>query len=159
DTAEATRADTEPEQEKVQRAEAADVVLMELAVLPGAPITGHSASDIQLRSRYGINSLASSRQGRRTTTRLRATPIASADLLMMQGTAEVIGQFAADNACVPLAERDLRIPNRRKAWTAGLIMVLAVGTAAVGLLPAAIAFALGVLASMVLRTVPPRAVY
>lgn len=159
DTAEATRADTEPEQEKVQRAEAADVVLMELAVLPGAPITGHSASDIQLRSRYGINLLAISRQGRRTTTRLRATPIASGDLLMMQGTAEVIGQFAADNACVPLAERDLRIPNRRKAWTAGLIMVLAVGTAAVGLLPAAIAFALGVLASMVLRTVPPRAVY
>jgi di/tricarboxylate transporter len=38
-------------------------------------------------------------------------------------------------------------------------MALAVAAAAFGLLPAAIAFAGGVLASMVLRTVPPRAVY
>ena len=159
EAAEVPVAGAEREQDKAQRTEAANVVLMELAVLPGAPITGHSASDIQLRSRYGINLLAISRQGQRTTTRLRATPIASGDLLMMQGPAEVIGQFASDNACVPLAERDLRIPNRRKAWTASLIMLLAVGATTFGLLPAAIAFALGVLASMALRTVPPRAVY
>jgi di/tricarboxylate transporter len=60
---------------------------------------------------------------------------------------------------VPLAERELRIPDRRKAWTAGIVMAVAVGAAAFGLLPAAISFALGVLASMALRTVPPRAVY
>jgi di/tricarboxylate transporter len=60
---------------------------------------------------------------------------------------------------VPLAERDLRIPDRRKAWAAGIIMALAIGGAALGLLPAAVSFAIGVLASMALRTVPPRAVY
>jgi di/tricarboxylate transporter len=60
---------------------------------------------------------------------------------------------------VPLAERDLRIPNKRKAALAGLIMASAVGGAAFGLLPAAVSFAIGVLASMALRTVPPRAVY
>jgi di/tricarboxylate transporter len=38
-------------------------------------------------------------------------------------------------------------------------MAVAVGGAAFGLLPAAIAFAGGVLASMALRTVPPRSVY
>jgi di/tricarboxylate transporter len=38
-------------------------------------------------------------------------------------------------------------------------MAAAVGGAAFGLLPAAISFAAGVLASMALRTVPPRAVY
>ncbi|MEZ5664778.1 MAG: SLC13 family permease [Burkholderiaceae bacterium] len=137
----------------------AEVVLTELAVLPGSRLSGSSASDMQLRTRYGINLLAISRQGRRSTMRLRATPIASGDLLLMQGPADVVGQFAADNACVPLARRDWRIPSRRKAWTAGLIMLLSVGAAAVGALPAAISFALGVLASMALRTVAPRAVY
>jgi di/tricarboxylate transporter len=38
-------------------------------------------------------------------------------------------------------------------------MVASVAVAALGLLPAAVAFAAGVLASMVARTVPPRAVY
>jgi len=38
-------------------------------------------------------------------------------------------------------------------------MLLAIGGAAFGLLPAAVSFALGVLASMALRTVPPRSVY
>jgi di/tricarboxylate transporter len=60
---------------------------------------------------------------------------------------------------VPLAERELRIPDKRKAVAAGGIMAAAVGGAAFGLLPAAISFAGGVLASMALRTVPPRAVY
>ena len=61
--------------------------------------------------------------------------------------------------CVPLAARPLRIPDTRQAVAAGLIMAVAVGVAALGLLPAAIAFAAGVLASMALRTVPPRSVY
>ena len=136
-----------------------EIVLMELAVLPGSPLSGRSASDILLRARYGLNLLALSRQGRRSMKRLRSVRLASGDLLLMQGPPEAIVEFAADNGCVPLAERDLRIPDRRKAWTAGIIMACAVGGAAFGLVPAAIAFAAGVLASMALNTVPPRAVY
>jgi di/tricarboxylate transporter len=60
---------------------------------------------------------------------------------------------------VPLAARELKIPNPRKAWTASAILLLSVGVAALGLLPAAVAFALGVLASMALRTLPWRSVY
>ena len=153
------QADAPGDQEGASRPEAAEVVLQELVVLPGSSLCGRSASDILLRTRYGINLLALSRQGRRSTTRLRDTVLASGDLLLMQGPPDAIGQFASDNACVPLAERELRIPSLRKAWTASIIMVLAVGGAALGLLPASIAFALGVLASMVLRTVPVRAVY
>jgi len=72
---------------------------------------------------------------------------------------EALAEFAADSGCVPLAERELRIPDRRKAWTAGAIMACAVGGAALGLLPAAISFALGVLASMAFRTLPLRSIY
>lgn len=51
------------------------------------------------------------------------------------------------------------MPDRRKALTASLIMLGAIVATAAGLLPAAVAFAAGVLLSMILRTVPPRDVY
>ncbi len=136
-----------------------EVVLTELAMLPGSVLAGRSASDMLLRTRYGINLLAVSRQGRRSLVRLRSMALQPGDLLLMQGPPDAIAEFAADAGCVPLAARELRIPNPRKAWLAGGIMALAVGGAAFGLLPAAISFACGVLASMVWRTVPPRAVY
>ncbi len=136
-----------------------DIVLMELAVLPGSSLAGRSASDILLRSRYGLNLLALSRQGQRSMKRLRSVSLLSGDLLLLQGPPAVIAAFAADNGCVPLAERELRIPDRRKAWEASIIMAVAVASAAFGILPVAISFAAGVLASMLLRTVPPRSVY
>jgi di/tricarboxylate transporter len=139
--------------------DAADIILMELAVLAGSALAGRSASDIMLRTRYGLNLLALSRHGQRSMKRLRSVALRSGDLLLMQGQKDAILQFSADNGCVPLAERELRIPNRKKAIQSGLIMALAIAGAAFGLLPAAISFAAGVLASMALRTVPPRTVY
>jgi di/tricarboxylate transporter len=136
-----------------------EIVLMELAILPGSALVGRSASDILLRTRYGINLLAISRQGQRSMARLRSLTFKAGDLLMMQGPPEAIAEFAANSGCVPLAERALRIPDKRKAILAGGIMAVAVGGAAFGLVPAAISFAAGVLASMALRTVLPRSVY
>jgi di/tricarboxylate transporter len=136
-----------------------EVVLAEFAILPQSDLVGRSASDMLLRTRYGINLLAVSRQGRRAMGRLRTLRLAAGDVLLMQGAAEALHGFAAYVGCVPLAERTLRIPDKRAALTASGIMALAVGGAAFGLLPAAIAFAGGVLASMALRTVSLRSVY
>lgn len=136
-----------------------DIVLMEFAVLPGSALPGRSASDMHLRTRYGLNLLAVSRQGQRTLARLRSMPLRPGDLLLMQGSRDALAEFAADSGCVPLAERELRIPDKRKAVLAGVIMAMAIAGAAFGLLPAAISFAIGVLASMALRTVPLRGVY
>ena len=149
---------TQEDEKGAARADA-EVTLMELVVRPEAVLIGRSARDLSLRTRYGLNLLAVSRNGNRSKSRLRTLKIQAGDLLLMQGPLEALTEFAADSGCVPLAERELRIPDRRKAWTAGAIMLFAVGGAALGLLPAAISFALGVLASMALRTIPLRAVY
>jgi di/tricarboxylate transporter len=150
--------DKDKEKEKDDSA-SRDIALMELAVRPGSLLEGRSATDIQLRSRFGLNLLAVSRHGTRTLKRLRLMPLKPGDLLLMQGQPEAIHEFAADMGCVPLAPRSLQIPNVRKAWIASGIMAGSVGAAAFGLLPTAVAFALGVLASMALRTVPLRSVY
>ncbi len=136
-----------------------DIELMELAVLPMSAIAGLSAKEMRLRMRYGLNLLAVSREGTRSKARLSSLTIEPGDLLLMQGSSEALAEFSADSGCVPLAERELHMPNNRKAVMASAIMALSVGAAAFGLLPAAISFALGVLATMVLRTVPLRAVY
>ncbi|WP_323022551.1 SLC13 family permease [Pararhodobacter sp.] len=136
-----------------------DIVLRELAVLPGSSIVGRSASDLRLRTRYGLNLLAVSREGQRPRARLRTLNLKSGDLLLMQGPAEVMADFINDTGCVPLGERELRIPDKRMAIIAGVIMLGSVGVVTAGLLPAAAAFTLGLIASMLLRTVPPRQVY
>lgn len=136
-----------------------EVTLGELVVLPGSSLTGRSASDIMLRERYGLNLLALSRQGQRSIKRLRKVAIRSGDLLLLQGQADAIAEFGADNNCVPLAERELRLPDNKKAWQASLIMLGAIALAASGLLPAAIAFSLAVLSSLLLQTLPLRSLY
>ena len=136
-----------------------DLILQELVVRPESSLDGRSASDILLRSRYGLNLLAVSRDGARARTRLRTLKLRPGDLLLMQGPSDTVAEFATDFGCVPLALRDLHIPNRRRAITATAIMLAAVLIAALGWFPAAVTFAAGVLASMALRTVSLRAVY
>lgn len=136
-----------------------DRAMQELLVKPDSSLIGRSASSTRLRSRYSINLLAISRQSHRSIKRLRSTLIQSGDVLLMQGSAEDIGEFASDYDCVPLAARAINIPDPRQANLALGIMLLAIAAAAFGLLSAAIAFASGVLAYMLLRLIPLRAVY
>lgn len=135
------------------------VTLMELAVRPGTDLIGRSATDIQLRTRFGINLLALSRQGRRSISRLRTEEVRAGDVLLMQGPPAAVMQFASEYGLAPLAERSLRIPNARQAILATVIMGAAIAGAALGLVPAAVAFATGVLACMTFKVVSPRTVY
>lgn len=136
-----------------------EVMLRELVARPGSALIGRSASDIELRTRYGLNLLAVSRQGRHSIKRLRSTAIEAGDVLLMQGSPEAIASFSTDYACVPLAERTLGIADKRVTTVAALIMAAAVGGAALGLMPAAMSFVTAVLAYMLLRVVPPRSLY
>ncbi|MBR3369160.1 MAG: anion permease [Rhodobacteraceae bacterium] len=136
-----------------------EIVLREVAVLPASSIVGRSASDMRLRTRYGLNLLAVSRDPNPPRTRLREVALKSGDLLLLQGPADVLSEFINDTGCVPLGERDLRIPDKRKAILAGAVLAGAVALVTLGVLTAAIGFVLAVLVSMALRTVPPRQVY
>jgi len=156
--ADADRQDEEDDRAKRDRA-VEEIQLQELVVMPGSTLIGRSASDILLRTRFSLNLLAISRQGRRSVKRLRSTSIDAGDVLLMQGSADSLSGFSGQFACVPLASRSIRIPDKGKAALASAVMAAAVGGAAFGLLPAAISFAIGVLLYMVLRIVPPRQIY
>jgi di/tricarboxylate transporter len=136
-----------------------EMVLMELAVMPDSGFIGRSATDIGLRTRFGVNLLALSRVGRRSVARLRSIAIRAGDVLLMQGTPDAVSEFASQYGCLPLAKRPFHIPDKRRAMIATAIIVLAVGVSAFGLLSAAIAFTAGALATMAFRVIPPRSVY
>ncbi|MFC4724182.1 SLC13 family permease [Glycocaulis abyssi] len=136
-----------------------EVHLAEYAVSPGSALAGRSASDIRLRTRFQVNLLAVSRNAAHSRARLRTMKLKEGDVLLLQGSEEALAEFASHMGCVPLAERPLRLPDARKAIAAAAIMGGAVALAATGTLPAAMAFAAGVLAVMVLRIIPLRNVY
>ena len=149
----------EQEKDDKESSSPADVVLVELVVREESGLVGRSAKDILLRTRYGINLLALSREDHKSHARLRTMKVKAGDLLLMQGPQDTVMEFAADYSCIPLAERDLNIPDKNKAMTASVILIAAVTLATLGILPTAIAFALGVLASMVTKTLPLRSIY
>jgi di/tricarboxylate transporter len=155
-------ADDSPENEKEDTQTAtrsADIVIQEMVVMLDSVLVNRSATDIKLRTRYHLNLLAISRQGRRSIKRLRATVIRPGDVLLMQGAPEALSGFATEFGCLPLAERDIRVPKKGQALAATLIMMVAVSGAAFGLLPAAISFSAGALAYVVFGLVPVRSIY
>ena len=144
---------------KEGRPKSDDVVIQELVVTTYSALVDRSASDIDLRTRYGINLLALSRQGERTIKRLRSTPILAGDVLLLQGPVEALSAFASHFGCLPLAQRDIRVPRRGQALTASLLMAAAIAATAFGLLPAAVAFAAGALGFIAFGLVPMRSIY
>jgi di/tricarboxylate transporter len=145
--------------EKDAALESDEIQLAELAVLPSAELAGRSVTDVQLRTRYGINLLAVSRRGRSPTGRLRDLSLRTGDLLLMQGTSAALTEFCARYGCVPLAERSLRLARSNKALLAGAIMIGAVALTVTGLAEPATAFAGAVLLFLLRGIVSPRTVY
>lgn len=152
---------SEPAEEEEESSKEADseVMLQEMVAMPGARLLGRSASDLNMRTRYGINLLAISRQGRQTIKRLRSSNIRAGDVLLLQGTTESLSGFSSEFDCIPLADRSIEIPDKRKASLALGIMAAAIAVAAFGVFPAAVCFAAGMLAFMALKVMPLRSVY
>ena len=101
------------EDQETDKTKSDEVVIQELVVMPNAVLVNRSATDIELRTRFGINLLAISRKGHRTIKRLRSTRIYAGDVLLVQGSPESISGFAAQFGCLPLAARDIRGSNKR----------------------------------------------
>ena len=150
---------TDDKETETETSKAEEIVVQELVVMPGAILVNRSATDISLRTRYSINLLAISRQGRRSVKRLRSTPIKEGDVLLMQGNPDSVAGFASHFGCLPLAERDIRVPKKGQALTATIVMALAVIAVIFGIFPAAVSFAAGALAFAILGIVPVRAIY
>ncbi|MBN1423125.1 SLC13 family permease [Candidatus Fermentibacteria bacterium] len=120
--------------------ESDEVGLMEAVIGINSPLVGRTAFGLDLRRRHGVNLLAVSRQGRRLRSRLDRIRLQGGDVVLLQSHVQTAREVLATLECLPLAQRELRIGQRRQLILPLTVFGLALLSTAFGLVPAPVAF-------------------
>jgi di/tricarboxylate transporter len=124
--------------EKRVRPEA--TALMEAVVTADSEMVGRSLLDLGLRQRHGVNLLALSRSGERSTVRLRRRRFEPGDVVVLQGPEASMADVLAALGLLPLAERNVQLGRPRQRWLPAVVLACAMGLVAAGLAPVEVAF-------------------
>jgi di/tricarboxylate transporter len=136
------------------------VTLVEVIVMPGSPVEGQSMRGLRMHERYGVNLLALAREDRKPALRLGAIRFKRGDVLLMQGDRRKLSEVLPAIGCLPLARREISMTGRRrKAALAPTIFVLAILSAAFGLVSVPVAFVSAVAALAVTGCLTLREAY
>jgi di/tricarboxylate transporter len=100
-----------------------------------------------------------SRTGQRITERLGEVILRFGDVIVLQGDLKRLPERLREFGCLPLAERTIRLGDVRTAVVPVLILVVAMGLTAFGVLPVAIAFFAAAVAMVLFKTLPLREAY
>lgn len=135
------------------------VSLIEAVVTPGARLVGMTTKEVGLRTRYRLNLLAVSRQGKRAMTRMNAHRFRAGDVVLLQGDTDQISDALGRLGCLPLAKRSLGVGRKRRALFATAIFASAIAAAAFKIVPITIAFGVAIAAMILSRIVSPGRAY
>lgn len=113
-----TEQDNEAEKPKKQDLDVVEAILSHDSIL-----VGNTLSSLSIRQRYGINILAVARRGHQLKQRLHKIRFVAGDILLMQGSDDVLKSVMVELGCLPLASRGLRLGQPRKVAIASLIFV------------------------------------
>jgi len=118
-----------------------DSAFAEAGLPADAPAIGRSATGMSLQTRFGVQFLGISRQGRRVTERVRHLRLSPGDLILLMGPKDRLAEAIAYMGALPLAERGLNVIQRQKAGLSVAIFATAILAATAGIvdLPAALA--------------------
>ncbi|WBO23431.1 SLC13 family permease [Sphingomonas abietis] len=101
-----------------------EVRSLEAVIQPESSLIGSSAQRARLQERYGVKLLAVGRSSQRITKRLRDVTLRAGDVLLLQAGEKGLGDFVGQAGLLPLAERSVKLGNRRQRF--GPIAILAV---------------------------------
>ena len=135
-----------------------DITLVEVVVKSGSLLERRTAAQLSLHSRFGVNLLAVSHQGRKLTTRLGRTRFKAGDVLLLQGDAEAIPDVLYRLGCLPIRERQFR-GRRSSTLLPAIVFGLALVVSALGLLEVQIALVSAVLIIVLTRQLRVREAY
>ena len=136
-----------------------EMTLVEAVIAANSPLVNNSAFSVDLRRRHGVNLLAVFRQGSQLRTRLDRIRFREGDVLLLQGHPQTTSEALSVLACLPLAERDLRIGKPKQIILSVLIFVTAVVLAAMNVFSVAVAFVAGAVAMVLANQVSLREAY
>ncbi len=112
-----------------------EVNLVEAVVIANSPLIGQTVRSFDLRGRYNVNLLAVARAGERLRARLADVQFYRGDVLLLQMRREAVADVLGLLGCLPLAERGLRLGQRRRMILVVGIFAAAITIATMGLLP------------------------
>jgi di/tricarboxylate transporter len=118
----------------------AEIAAIEAVIGADSPLIGRSAQRSALFERFGVNLLAVSRTGERLTERLGTISLRLGDVIVLQGNRAELPDRLMALGCLPLAERTLHLGKARRAVLPVAILLAAMVSTALGLLPVSIAF-------------------
>lgn len=135
------------------------VGVAEAVVTPGSELVGRSPQEAGLEERHRVSLLAIGRGGGRPAVRLNRVKLRAGDVLVLQGALDTMHATLAALGCLPLAERRLRLGRQRRAWAPVVLLAAALGLAAAGVLPVAVALLGAVVGLVLVRAVTLDEVY
>ncbi|SFB19898.1 Di-and tricarboxylate transporter [Rhizobium sp. NFR07] len=131
-----------------------DVISIEAIIGQDSPLRGLSAKELALSYTRGVNLLAISRHGERVRERLGSLTLAAGDVLVLQGSRKTMPTVMQDFSLLPLAQREVLLGTRRRAFIPLVILALAMAATAVGWAPVPVAFFAAALGMVVFRCIP-----
>ncbi|MBX4868891.1 SLC13 family permease [Rhizobium bangladeshense] len=137
----------------------ADIISLEAIVSQESSLAGLSAKELALSYTRGVNLLAISRRGERLKERLGSLTLSTGDVLLLQGSRASLTALLQDFGLLPLAQREVLLGTRRRAFVPLLILALAMAATAVGLAPVPVAFFTAALGMVVFRAIPLADIY
>ena len=142
-----------------QTLNAADVAIVEAVVSSESRALGSSARELHLHSGFGVNLLGVSRRGTRLAHRLSHVRFRVGDVLLLQGKEEVMQTALLRLGLLPLAERELRIGQRRRLFFPIGAFAAALLLTSFGVLSVQVSFVAAVAVLIVTGFVSLRAAY
>jgi len=133
--------------------------LTEVVTTSNSLITGKTAVSIGLLTRYGISLLGISRAGRNIIGNVRTTRIVPGDILLLHGDLEQMSIAIESLRFLSLADREIEIPQRKKAWMAIAAFVFSILLATFDLVYLPIALSAVIVFYIAMGIVPVHQVY
>jgi len=135
-----------------------EVLMVEAVVNPGSRLEGRTPRGLRVNSRYGVNILAIARQGKPIRDRIGHIRFEAGDVILMQGPEQVIYEALNSLGCLPLANREIALANRRSFYPLA-IFAAAIAAAVLGFVRIDIAFVAAVVILVGTRLFPLREMY
>jgi di/tricarboxylate transporter len=144
---------------KVAEGGGVESIAIEAVIGENSSLIGWSAENLLLYDRFNVNLLAVSRKNERFDQKLGKITLRLGDILVLQGNAAALPQFLRDFGLLPLAERSLLLGSVRRGIVPLLILIAAMGSTALGVVPVPIAFFAAAVGMVLFRVIPIRDIY
>ncbi|MCB5409385.1 SLC13 family permease [Pseudogemmobacter faecipullorum] len=138
---------------------AGKIGVIEAVMKVDSSLIGQTVKRVGLFDAHGVNLIAISRSGQKMTERLSETVLAPGDVMLLQGPLESLSERMQALGLLPLAGREMRLGSVRRDIVPLLILTVAMGATALGLVSVSIAFSGAALAMILTGAISLEAAY